>query len=101
MLNMACGRLGRIGFIRDWMTVYRIHSAGAWSGRSKVDQHHDLLNAIDICNQLFSYEYDEQFRRLKTSLNQPIIKKYGSLLVRAIKHPKKTYSILRSIILNP
>jgi glycosyltransferase involved in cell wall biosynthesis len=102
VINMACGRLGKIGFIRDWMTVYRIHSAGSWGGRSKVDQHRDMLTAIDIYNQLFSYEYDEQFRRLKASLQHgQITKKYGNLLIRAIKHPKKAYNILRRTILNP
>jgi glycosyltransferase involved in cell wall biosynthesis len=110
MLNMACGRMGKIGFIRDWMSVYRIQSAGLWSGKSKVDQYRDLLTAIDICNPLFSYEYDDQFRKLKESLlkqrlyesNQRLhfIKKCGNLLIRAIRNPRKAYNTLRTIILN-
>lgn len=110
MFNMACGRLGKIGFIRDWMTVYRIHAKGDWSGMSNIDRCKRLLAAIDSYNHFFSYEYAKQFRKLKASLNQSlahtsnqhgtIIKKCGNLLIRAIRNPGKAYNTLRTIILN-
>ena len=56
MLNMACGRLGKIGFIRDWMSVYRIHPHGAWSGKSYADQRQTMVAAIDSYNHFFDYE---------------------------------------------
>jgi len=113
-LNMACGRLGKIGFIRDWMTVYRIHSAGAWSGKSHLDQFRELYQAIDSYNHFFSYEYDKQFRKKKETIKKQIdeyekqlqglsrqvslVKLYVPLFIRAIRHPKKAYNKLTKIL---
>ena len=68
MFNMACARLGKIGFLKDWMSVYRKHSQGAWSTKSNQDQGSELPPLIDIYNQFFNYEYDTQFRRLKEKI---------------------------------
>jgi glycosyltransferase involved in cell wall biosynthesis len=102
MFNMACSRLGKIGFIGDWMSVYRIRPHGAWSGKSRVDQRQSMIAAIDSYDQFFDYEYHEQFRKLKNKLavqygdsfkrEVPLWKKYGGLLIHAIKHPRKAYN---------
>lgn len=56
MFNMACSRLGKIGFIRDWMSVYRIRPHGASRGKSYADQHQIMVAAIDSYNHFFDYE---------------------------------------------
>jgi glycosyltransferase involved in cell wall biosynthesis len=112
VLNMACGRLGKIGFIRDWMSVYRKHEKGLWSGMVPIDQWRTMSAAIDSYNQLFNYEYNEQFRKKKETSEQyideyekqlqslsrqvPSMKKYGYLLIRAIRHPRQAYNRLLS-----
>lgn len=109
MFNMACSRLGKVGFIRDWMSVYRIHAKGVWSGKSPIDQRRELLTLIDTYNQFFSYQYDRQFRKQKEGIYKllytpqaPSIRKYirgyGNLFVDAIKHPVKAYNNIRAII---
>jgi len=118
VLNMACGRMGKIGFIRDWMSVYRRHSKGLWSGAEPIDKSRTLSAAIDSYNQLFCYDYDKQFRKQKEILEKCIaqyekqlqvqgrarqvylVKLCGSLLIRGIRHPKKAYNRLRTIIRN-
>jgi hypothetical protein len=129
MFNMACGRLGKIRFIRDPMSVYRIHAKGEWSGRSTIDQLRDQLVLLDIYDKFFSYEYDEQFRKKKEKINEqyvyeyakqfgkgdekvnqsipyrsnqqvPFVKKCVDLLIRAIRNPRKAYNRLRPIMLN-
>ncbi|MGA9049766.1 MAG: glycosyltransferase [Dehalococcoidia bacterium] len=65
LFNMACGKLGKIGFIRDYMSVYRIHSQGVWSGKTREEQRSGLLSLADTYNKYFNYEYDEQFLRKK------------------------------------
>ena len=108
MFNMACSRLGKIGFIRDWMSVYRIRPHGAWSGKSRVDQRQTMVAAIDSYNQFFNYEYDKQFRKLKNKIairyghdfdrEVPLWKKYGGLLIRAIAHPRQACNRLLSAL---
>ncbi|MCZ7380702.1 MAG: glycosyltransferase [Candidatus Methanoperedens sp.] len=72
MFNMACGEMGRIGFIRDPMSVYRLHNSGVWSGKSQIEQMEGLLRLIDIYNQFLNYKYDAQFMNLKRR-NQDIL----------------------------
>ena len=86
MFNMACGRLGKIGCIRDWMSVYRIHGKGAWSGKSRAAQLRQQLTHIDTYNRFFSYEYDERFRKLRERLYGQIIAEkarlYGRVFIK-------------------
>jgi len=114
VINMACGRMGKIGFMRDWMSVYRQHSGGVYSGVTPVDNWRLLITAIDSYNQLFGYDYDRQFRQKKEELegriashekkrqvqNQQVsvVKPKGSLLMRAIRNPKKASSKLLSLM---
>lgn len=108
MFNMVCSRLGKIGFIRNWMSVYRIRPHGVWSGKSRADQRQAMLAAIDSYNQFFNYEYHDQFHKLKNKIavqygdnpnrEVPFWKRYGGLLIRAITHPRKACnSLLRAL----
>ena len=72
VFNMTCGSLGKIGFIRDWMSVYRKHGQGAWSGKTEPEKWSELLALYDIYNEFFSYKYDKQFRRKKEELEQAL-----------------------------
>ena len=108
MFNMVCSRFGKLGFIRDWMSVWRKHSKGAWSGKSHRDQDQEVCQIIDAYNKFFNYEYNKQFSRLKNEIliqygnnfNQeaPFLKKYRGLLIRAIKHPDQAYNRLSSAL---
>jgi glycosyltransferase involved in cell wall biosynthesis len=92
MFNMACGRLGKIGYIRDWMSVYRIHAKGAWGGKSRTDQLRDQITNIDPYNHFFSYEYDEQFRKLKERLYRLYI--YERIRQACLKIPMSMITIV-------
>ena len=126
MFNMACSRLGKIGFIRDWMSVYRKHEEGASSGMEPIDHCRQLSAAIDTYDRFFHYEYHKQFRKRKEdfeqhihayeeqlhgksgrvdestrhTLNQQVsfMKKWGHLLIRAIRHPGRACSRLSSAL---
>ncbi len=92
MFNMACGQLGKIGFIRDWMSTYRIHSNGAWSKKSNYEGFYDILTHIDIYDHYFSYQYSEQFSRLKEQIiNNMKTSQLKPRLIRAIKHPRQAF----------
>jgi glycosyltransferase involved in cell wall biosynthesis len=65
MFNMACGELGKIGYIRDRMCVYRLHSQGAWTGQGEQQRLDALSRSIDDYNAFFQYKYDRLFGELK------------------------------------
>ncbi|HKB44637.1 MAG TPA: glycosyltransferase family 4 protein, partial [Chitinophagaceae bacterium] len=69
MFNLCCGELGKIGFLRDWMSVYRKHSTGAWAGRSELENLYQLLAVIDTYNEFLNYKYDVHFIKLKAKIN--------------------------------
>ena len=75
MFNIACSRMGKIGFIRDWMSVYRKHPQGAWSGRNELDQLRELRHLIDIYNKFFNYQYNAAFSKYATIVDAEILKK--------------------------
>lgn len=89
MFNMVCGRSGRIGYLRDWMSVYRIHGKGAWSGRSDVDKLRQQIANIQRYNEFFSYEYDQQFGSLRRRLAREIA------LQRAAAYGRPLFKVLR------
>lgn len=68
MLNMACGEQGPIGFLPEAMSVYRIHSNGAWSGKDELNQINFLLPLLDTYNMLLDNKYKDDFINLKEKL---------------------------------
>jgi len=70
MLNMACGEIGKIGFIRGCMSVYRKHSKGLWSGKPIHEQVGTLLILIDTYDKLTNYKNHDLFMKCKVNLNE-------------------------------
>jgi glycosyltransferase involved in cell wall biosynthesis len=70
MFNMTCGEIGKIGFIKDCMSIYRKHSDGAWSGKSDAEQIQTALILTDIYDQLLDYKYHNLFLKHKAKLNR-------------------------------
>ena len=62
MFNIACSEHGNIGFLKENMSVYRIHDNGLWSSRDFDNQYSELLELIKVYNQFFSYKYDYEFK---------------------------------------
>jgi len=97
MFNIACSRLGKVGFIRDWMSVYRIHSRGAWSGRNEIDKLRELRQLINVYNKFYNYEYNLAFSKYAASIDNEITK----VTILQKVHPasrvmwKKTIAFLR------
>jgi glycosyltransferase involved in cell wall biosynthesis len=68
MFNMVCGQFGKIGFIRDWMSVYRKHAHGVWAGRSNLERTTRLLQLVDDYNRFFDYKYNDDFEIIHNAL---------------------------------
>lgn len=65
MFNMACSEYGKIGFLNEVMSVYRIHSRGVWSSKDSNDQALDILKNIDIYDEFLSFKYEYEFKEVK------------------------------------
>jgi glycosyltransferase involved in cell wall biosynthesis len=74
IFNMACSQFGKIGFIQEKMSVYRIHSGGVWSGKNIFEQLDYICNHIDVSNKLFDYKYDALFRKRRMIIEDEIVR---------------------------
>ena len=75
MFNMACSQFGKIGFLQDQMSVYRLHSNGTWTGRNIFEQLEDICHYIDVSNKFFDYKYDVLFSQRKKIIEDEIVRK--------------------------
>jgi len=72
MFNIACSQLGRLGFIREFMSVYRKHSGAAWSGMSTLDSLRKTCELMDTYNRFLEYKYDALFKSHKKKIEEQI-----------------------------
>lgn len=68
MFNMAISQIGRIGYIRESLSVYRKHDSGAWTGKTQVQQATELLILIDTYNHFLQYRYNADFLKNKQGI---------------------------------
>jgi glycosyltransferase involved in cell wall biosynthesis len=68
MFNMACSEMGKVGFIRESLSVYRKHTNGAWAGKSDFDQVSELIDLTKQYNAYFEYRYNDLFQKNLTGL---------------------------------
>jgi glycosyltransferase involved in cell wall biosynthesis len=87
MFNMACGEIGKIGFIRDCMSVYRKHSNAAWSGKPVAVQIEKLLILIDIYDKLLDHKFHNQFTKLKLNIDSVYYQNDLLILDTIFPHP--------------
>jgi glycosyltransferase involved in cell wall biosynthesis len=68
LFNMACSEIGKIGFIREPLSVYRIHAKGAWAGKTDTDQISKIIELSKAYNQHFQYRYNDLFEKKLVAL---------------------------------
>ena len=62
-LTVLAAENGQIGHLEDTMAVYRVHSAGIWSGAKSLQVQYDLLKM----HECFRQHFGQQHRKLITS----------------------------------
>jgi len=77
MFNMVCGQFGRIGFIRDWMSIYRKHPQGVWSGKTQAEQFVELHAMIGEYNKLLNYAYNAEFSKRQRDIETAYPELFG------------------------
>ncbi len=71
MLGMALGGSGLIVYLKDVMSVYRIHSQGQWSAFSEQEQKCKIMELIDIYDTYLGYKFSAEFTAYKERLSSP------------------------------
>lgn len=61
-LHMLNARHGDIGYLRDVMAAYRIHSGGAWSAIPQYQLTRNSVEMLELVNAHFDFEYDTILR---------------------------------------
>lgn len=61
MLNIYCSTMSEIGYINQYMTVYRKHSGGVWTGLGTLNSLKQLLGWIDDYNKFTNFSFDDAF----------------------------------------
>lgn len=65
MFNIYCATMSEIGYIKQKMTLYRVHSQGVWRGLGPINSARKLIGYIDEYNKFTDYDYDQYFVRMR------------------------------------
>lgn len=72
IVNICVASHSLIGFLEEPMSVYRVHSSGAWSNYEQVDKLELQLNLIPTYDRLTQQRFNGEFRRLEHHLRKTI-----------------------------
>ena len=61
--NLYCSQFGKIGHLREVLSIYRQHSGGEWSSRKSIDKAALLITLIGQYDAFLDYLYDKSFQK--------------------------------------
>ena len=64
-LKLLNASKGKIYYMKDCMSVYRVHSGGIWSSQSHEEMYENGIKVLDSLNAAFNYQYNEAFEQGK------------------------------------
>lgn len=68
MFNITVAQERMIGYQPGVMSVYRIHPAGVWSGKTPRQNLPELLELIDTYNNYLGFKFDSEFQAFKAAV---------------------------------
>ena len=66
---LIIAEFGKIGFIKEKLAVYRIHSSGSWSGSSFITNNQKNIKARGLLDKYFGFRYHSHFFNLEDFYN--------------------------------
>ncbi|KOF55974.1 MULTISPECIES: glycosyltransferase [Clostridium] len=72
MFNIAISQKGPIAYLPEVTSVYRIHSNGAWNGKSGEDKIKSIIKSCDDYNKFLRYKYNDYFLASKASYEKQL-----------------------------
>ncbi|WP_324741006.1 glycosyltransferase [Pseudomonas veronii] len=80
IVNICVARSSLIGFVEEPMSVYRVHSGGAWSHVAHTGQLELQLSLIPAYDQLTNQLFHTSFVKLQRRLRRSIVLSHGRSL---------------------
>ncbi|MFJ2683763.1 glycosyltransferase [Pseudomonas sp. NPDC087342] len=77
IVNICVARTSMIGFIEEPMSVYRVHSSGAWSNYQQLEKLQLQLSLIPTYDRITLQQFQAEFSRLEAALRKSIILAQG------------------------
>lgn len=65
MFNIVNSEYGKIGFINEVMSVYRLHEQGLWSSKTSPNKRSALFKLIETYDKFLSFKYNSEFNEYK------------------------------------
>jgi len=85
IINICIGMHGLIVFFKEPMSVYRIHSSGAWSRHTHLEKIRLQRGLISTYNKLSDEKFAIEFQELKYRLGKEIYLTKSFFLVKDLK----------------
>jgi glycosyltransferase involved in cell wall biosynthesis len=107
IVNICVARHGLVGFLEEPMSVYRLHSGGVWTQKSKIEKLQaqlDLIPSYDaLTDRLFHSEFETQASVLRTTITALRVERVTGSAVKQLARIPLNLSdylppILRSLI---
>jgi glycosyltransferase involved in cell wall biosynthesis len=73
IVNICVAMSSMIGFLEEPMSVYRLHSSGAWSNSSQTEKIKAQLAVIPAYDALTKNLYQDDFRQLTSKLKRMLV----------------------------
>ncbi|MFZ3150317.1 MAG: glycosyltransferase [Anaerolineaceae bacterium] len=88
IVNITCGEGGDIGYLPEYMSVYRKHRTGAWTGMATTKKNKELLLLIDEYDKFLKFRFHEEFLHYKELVINEIKKTKDLLILDTVfPHP--------------
>jgi len=88
MINICCSEMGDIGYLDDYMSVYRKHQSSAWTGLTQYQRNTKILDLIDNYDKFLNFRFHENFLRYKELVDYEINETRDLLILDTVfPHP--------------
>lgn len=87
IVNICVARKSMIGFLEEPMSVYRLHSNGAWTQSSHLEKLKLQLELIPAYNSLTNHVYQAEFESLSNRLQNMISMAYLTHIANSATKP--------------
>jgi glycosyltransferase involved in cell wall biosynthesis len=75
-LHLLNAQYGKIGYINEVMSAYRVHKGGIWSSQDFIHQANELIKMYNNLNSYLNFKYDKLVRLLVSRLYYGLAMEY-------------------------
>lgn len=92
-LGIYLGNHGLIAKFNNYMSVYRVHKNGLWSGNNLIENQNSLLELLQKYDSILNYKYKEEFEVYKRKILN--MSSENGKFFRLVKFPNLFYYLFK------